>query len=315
MTRLERMILRLPPFVALRKWAKGKVLPGFQGLSLYEVWHFFFKEIKNVKLNERVAASTYNFMMAIPPSLLFLFSLVPYLPLRDVEGTTLDVIKLLPLSAEVKHSAESFISSFIHTEHRDILSFGILLVLFFSSNGMMGLMRSFDKSLHVYKARTVLQRRWTAIKLTILLIAVAILAIATFILQLQVVNKYILMVFNYIFIVKTLSLLLILFILFCAISLIYRYGPSLTNKFEFVSPGSIAATGLIGVATTVFFFLVDNFLNYNKVYGSIGTLIAFMIWLYIIVMILLIGYELNVSILIGVKEKNEHNQAVNAKTP
>jgi membrane protein len=308
------MILSLPPFRALRKWAKGKVLRGFEGLSLYEVWHFFFKEIKNVKLNERVAASTYNFMMAIPPSLLFLFTLLPYLPLKNVEDTIINTLHLIPLSHEVSTSAEAFIRNFIHTEQKGLLSFGILLVLFFSSNGMMGLMRSFDKSLHVYKARTVLQRRWTAIKLTVMLIAVAILSIATLIIQSQVINKYILMIFNNLFIVKALSLLLILGILFSAISIIYRYGPSLTNKFKFVSPGSVTATVLIGVATTVFFFLVDNFLNYNKVYGSIGTLIAFMIWLYIIVMILLIGYELNVSILIGVKEKNAEKKKANTKT-
>lgn len=312
MTRLERMIYSLPPFRFIRNWSKRTVLRGFEGLSLYEVNHFYFKEIKRVKLNERAAASTYNFMMAIPPSLLFLFSLVPYLPLQNVEETIINTLRLLPLSREVAHSAESFITNFIHTERRDILSFGLLLVLFFSSNGMMGLMRSFDKSLHVYKARTVLQRRWTAIKLTVLLIAVGILAIATFIIQSQVINHYILKVFNNLLLVKIISLLLILVILFCAISLIYRYGPSLTNKFKFVSAGSILATVLMGIATTVFFFLVDNFLNYNKVYGSIGTLIAFMIWLYIIVMILLIGYELNVSILIGSKEK--FNQVPNTKT-
>lgn len=309
------MIVELPPFRFIRSKAKKTFPRGFEGLSLYEVWFFFIKELKNVKLNERVAASTYNFMMALPPSLLFLFSLIPYFPLKGVEDTIVSTLRLVPLSKEVSQSIEGFVRSFIHTERRDLLSFGILLVLFFSSNGMMGLMRSFDKSLHLYKTRTTLQRRWAAIKLTLLLIGVSILSIATFILQSQFINKYILMVFDTVYIVKGLSLLLLLFILFCTISIIYRYGPSLTNKFKFVSAGSILATGLIGVATTVFFFLVDNFLNYNKIYGSIGTLIAFMIWLYIITMILLIGYELNVSILIGVEEKTKKKKEVNSKTP
>lgn len=313
MTRLEKIIYSLPPFRAIRKWARKTVLRGFEGLSLYEVNRFFFQQIAKVKLNERAAASTYNFMMAIPPSLLFLFSLVPYLPLNNVEETIINTLRVVPLSTEVASSAESFIRNFIHTERKDILSFGILMVLFFSSNGMMGLMRSFDKSLHA-KPRTVLQRRWTAIKLTVLLLLVGVLAIATFILQSQFINKYILMIFNNLFVIKALSLLLILVILFCAISIIYRYGPSLTNRFKFVSPGSVFATSLIGIATTVFFFLVDNFLNYNKVYGSIGTLIAFMLWLNMIVMILLIGYELNVSILIGTQQRDEEQNAANTKT-
>lgn len=305
MTRLERMILNLPPFRFIRNRAKKIVLPVFEGLSLYEVSHFFFKEIKNIRLNERAAASTYNFMMAIPPSLLFLFTLLPYLPLRDVEETIVSTIHLIPLSREVSRSIESFVTTFIHTERRDLLSFGVLLVLFFASNGMMGLMRSFDKGMHVHSPRTGWQRRWTAIKLTLMLLLVGILSIVTFIIQSEFINKYIAMVIDNVYIIKGLSLVLLLLLLFCSISIIYRYGPSLTNKFDFVSAGSVFATGGIGVATTVFFFLVDNFLNYNKVYGSIGTLIAFMIWLYINIMILLIGYELNVSILIGIKEKEQ----------
>src|ERR1043165_3232607 len=130
MTRLERMILELPPFRVISKWASRTVLPGFAGLSLREVSRFFFKEIKNVKLNERVAASTYNFMMAIPPSLLFLFTLLPYLPLKNVEDTIISTLHLIPLSHEVSTSAEAFIENFIHTEQKGLLSFGILLVLF-----------------------------------------------------------------------------------------------------------------------------------------------------------------------------------------
>jgi membrane protein len=189
------------------------------------------------------------------------------------------------------------------------------MVLIFASNGMMGLMRSFDKGMHVQSPRTGFQRRWTAIKLTFMLVMVGVLAIATFIIQSQFVNRYILMVFDNVYLLKAISLIVLLLILFCAISIIYRYGPSLTNKFDFVSAGSIFATAGIGIATTVFFFMVDNFLNYNKVYGSIGTLIAFMIWLFIIVMILLIGYELNVSILIGTKEKEQReHKALKTKT-
>jgi membrane protein len=310
MTRLERMILNTAPFRFLRSRSK-KVFPrGFEGLSLYEVSHFFFKEIKNIRLNERAAASTYNFMMAIPPSLLFLFTLLPYLPLKGVEATIVNTIRLVPLSRELSHSIENFVVNFINTERRDLLSFGVLLVLFFASNGMMGLMRSFDKGMHVQSKRTGFQRRWTAIKLTLMLIAVGIIALATFIIQSQFINKYILMVVDNVYIVKGLSLILLVFLLFSTISIIYRYGPSLQNKFPFISAGSVFATASISIVTVVFFFLVDNFLNYNKVYGSIGTLIAFMIWLFMNIIIVLIGYELNVSILVGREEKLKSENSV-----
>ena len=89
------------------------------------------------------------------------------------------------------------------------------------------------------------------------------------------------------------------------ISLIYTYGPSLVHKFSFVSPGSVFATVLSVITTVVFFFLVNNFINYNKVYGSIGTLMAFMVWVWLNTMVILLGFELNVSILLGKFSNNE----------
>jgi len=71
------------------------------------------------------------------------------------------------------------------------------------------------------------------------------------------------------------------------------------QTFPHFSIGAFFATIMISIVTTVFFLLVNNFINYNKVYGSIGTLIAFMVWIWMNTILLLIGYELNVSILLG----------------
>ena len=188
---------------------------------------------------------------------------------------------------------------FMNTQHKDVLSVGVLLALFFSSNGIMGLMRSFDRSLDVYKKRTGLSRRWTAIKLTFVLIFVAIASLRVLIVQSEVLNVWIIRIFNNIMAVKIVSFIILVLIVFCAISIVYAYGPSLTHRFRFVSAGSVFATTLSILATFVFFFLVNNILNYNKVYGSIGSIIAFMVWVWINTLIILIGYELNVSILLG----------------
>lgn len=293
-----------PPLRFIFRLARRIVLPGFEGLSLYEVGKFFFREIRNNKLNVRGAAVTYNFLMAIPPTLLFLFSLVPYLPLENVQQTIINAITLMIPNSNVSGTLSGIVVDFMNTERKDLLSFGILLTLFFSSNGMMGLMRSFDRSFSVYKKRSGLQRRWTAIKLTVLLIIVAILTIATLILQSSLLDPLIVRVFGSTGGVQTVSLLIIVLLIFVTISLVYTYGPSLTHKFKFVSPGSVFATLLILLTSTVFFFLVNNILNYNKVYGSIGTLIAFMVWMWLNTQVILVGYELNVSILLGKLERD-----------
>lgn len=279
--------------------AKRIVLPGFEGLSLYQVGKFFFREIGNNKMTERAAAVTYNFLMAIPPTMLFLFSLVPYLPLQNVQVTINNTILLVTPNYQVRKSLLTIVNEFMNHERRDILSFGILLTLFFSSNGMMGLMRSFDRLSNIYVKRTNLKRRWTAIKLTFMLISVAIVSIVAFIIQTSAVNDLLRLLFNGIIAAKILSFLIVIAIIFCSISIIYTYGPSLTHKFKFVSPGSVFATFMSIVTTVVFFFMVNNFINYNKVYGPIGTIIAFMVWMWLNTVVILLGYELNVSILLG----------------
>ncbi len=299
MTRLQRIVLRWAPVRGFISFAKSWKLPGSQGLSLYEVGKFFFREVGSTRLNERSAAVTYNFLMAIPPTLLFLFSLVPYLPLGDVQETIINTIYLITPKSEVRKSFASIVTEFMNNERRDILSFGILLTLFFSSNGMMGLMRGFDRSVPVYVKRTKLRRRWTAIKLTFMLICVVFIALGVFIIQTSALNGILMHIFNSIIAVKIVSLIIVIAIIFCSISIIYTYGPSLTHRFNFVSPGSVLATFLSVITTVGFFFLVNNFINYNKVYGSIGTLIAFMVWLWLNTLVILLGYELNVSILLG----------------
>lgn len=306
MTKLERVIFLSAPLRFIYRTADKIFLPGFEGFSLFQIGKFFFNSLRDSNLNVRVAAVTYNFLMAIPPTMLFLFSLVPYLPLKDVQAIILQTIHTVAPNQRMYENISGVINDFMNKEHRDVLSFGILLTLFFSSNGMMGLMRNFDRSLSVYKKRTGLQRRWTAIKLTVLLICVAITALAVLIVQSEMLNAEVLKIFGSIIAVKLLSYFIFVLIIFSAVSIIYTYGPSLSHRFKFFSAGSVFATILSVLTTTVFFFLVNNILNYNKVYGSIGSLIAFMVWLWLNTLVILLGYELNVSILLGKISRTEN---------
>lgn len=309
MPSIQTSIHRSQPMRYIYRKAHGIILPGVHGASLFEVGKFFFRELKKSKLQERAAAVTYNFLMAMPPTFLFLFSLVPYLPLKNVQQTILNTIKLLSPNRSIYTNIHSVVLDFMNTRHRDVLSYGILLILFFSSNGIMGLMRSFDKSLSLYVKRTGLERRWTAIKLTIVIIGVVILGLAILIFQSKDLNPYIHREFHSVLAVKAVSFVILALLVFVTISIIYTYGPSLKHKFKFISAGSVFATIASVVATSIFFFLVNNFINYNKVYGSIGTLIAFMVWVWLNTIIILLGYELNVSILLGKLSKQEQDDA------
>lgn len=301
MTRLEKIILDSKPVQVVFSIADKIVLPGADGLSLYEIGRFFFRELKDNRLFESCAAVTYNFVMAIPPTLLVLFSLVPYLPLQGVEKTILDTLRLITPNESFYTTISGVVTDFIHNEQEGVLSIGILTTLFFSSNGMMGLIQSFEREhlSQVYVKRSWLKQRWDALKLTLMLLLVAILSIAVLILQSSALNDILLSIFDNVVIIRLASIIIIALIIFVTISILYKYGPSLSRPVKFVSPGAVFATILSVISSGVFFFLVNNFIHYNKIYGSIGTVMASMVLIWINTLIILIGYNLNVSILLG----------------
>jgi membrane protein len=317
MPRISQFVVSTAPFRALYRVTDRIVLPGFDGLSLYTVGRFLIKEIRVNKLNVRGAAVTYNFIMAMPPTLLFLCSLIPYLPVRGLQDSIFEILKIITSNnPESYKTLSGIVVDFLNNERRDILSIGILFTLFFSSNGMMGLMRSFDRQSSLYKRRSAFRRRWTAIKLTLLVLLVAIITMAALVLQTRMINHLLeewLSSATAVIAIKFFSLLLVTLLVFLSICLIYRYGPSLTHRWHFISAGAVFATIMCVVLTIVFFFLVDNVIQYNKVYGSIGTIMAFMVWLFLNTQVILLGFELNISILLGkmAREKNAEKNVPN----
>ena len=284
------------------------VLPGFKGNSLYVVGKTLIQNIREHRLNIRGAAVTYNFFMAIPPSLLFFASLLPYFPLKGAEESILTIIKVISPNEKSYNSLRNIVSDFLNNERREVLSFGILSTFFFSSNGMMGLMRTFDRSHDLYVKRTGLKRRWIALKLTAVMLFVIILTIAALIIQTNYINSFIEQYIQYVMLVKVVTLIIIILMIFLAVCMIYTYGPSLRYRFPFFSVGAVFSIFAIVLTTSVFFSLAKNVIQYNKIYGSIGTLMAFMIWLFLNTQVILLGYELNLSVMINsLRNRKSHN--------
>lgn len=304
MTKLEKMILDFAPVRLFVDLTKKIIFPGKEQLSLHEIGLFFIRELGNNRLFDNCASVTYNFVMAMPPTLLVLFSLVPYLPLEGVEAIVLDTLKLVAHNKPLYNSISAIVIDFMNNQQGGVLSSGILLTLFFASNGMMGLINSFErKHLSVYIHKSVFRQRWTAIKLTVLLLIVAMLSIVVLIIQSTALNGLLMRVFDNVWAVRILSIVVVVMILFTCIAIIYRYGPSLSKRVRFFSPGAIMATTLCVISSTIFFLLVDNIINYNKVYGSIGTLMGFMVWIWLNTLVILIGYDLNVSVMMVKKSR------------
>ena len=290
-------IEKLPPVAWVLTKSKSTSLPGFEGVPIFDVVRFFIKQVQTIGMTERASSIAFNFVMAIPPAIIFLFTLIPYLPITqafqlELYGLIKDVIP----GERDNAILIGFLQDFINNPRNGLLSLGFVLSLYFSSNAMMGIMRSFDKNYVGFTKRKGFHRRMIALKITGLLYLIVFSSLAILIAR-DVVLKW-LGIENeqLIALIMNLRWFVIVLLFFFCISFIYRHTPSVQKKWRLLNPGSVLATLLMLVMTIALSWWVSRFSNYNQLYGSIGTVLIIMVLIFINSLILLIGFELNVSI-------------------
>lgn len=308
-TRIRRRFLTSFPVSFLIRKSKRILLPGFKGIPLFDVVRFFFLQARKTGFTERSSAIAFNFTMAIPPAMIFLFTLVPYMPISQEFVTQMfSLIRDVVPGEENNQGLIYFLSDILNKPRTGLLSVGFVLAMFFSSNAIMGIMRSFDKNYVGFIKRKGLQQRAMALRLTLILFILFMISITTLVMQGKVLR--LLGVKNQVLIsiIHNLRWVVIILLFFFAISLIYRYAPAVHKRWKLINPGSILATFLMIVFTAGFSYYVSNFSNYNELYGSISTLLILMLLIYFNSLVLLIGFELNVSINSLKHEVDERNK-------
>ncbi|AMR32406.1 ribonuclease BN [Mucilaginibacter sp. PAMC 26640] len=280
-------------------WAKSVYIPGFRPLPLYTVVVFFIEEIQQTSLTNRAAALAYNFMLALFPAIIFLFTLIAYIPVKNFQEYLLSVFSvIMPTNAYL--AFQSTIVDIVKKQNGQLLSIGFITALYFATNGVSNLMQAFNKSSLILETRSWFKRRVVALILT-LVISISLLIAIVIMIAGQSVIGYAQHLFHsksqfWFYLIAFSRWIIILVIFFVSVCILYRYGPSNKQKWKFINPGSILATSLAILTSIGFTYYTNNFSSYNKVYGSIGTLIVVMIYLYLNSLILLIGFELNASV-------------------
>jgi membrane protein len=309
MSKLERILITWKPVAYIIRRSKRVVLPGFQGMPLYDVLSFFVQQVQKIGFGERAASISFNILVALPAALIFLCTLVPYLP-----STVQFEAQLLQTLADVLQNESTYnlvagvITDFFNTPRGGLLSISFLAGVFFSSNAMMGIMHTFDRSYFEERSSRFYAKRWTAIKLTSLLILLVIAStlllatqgpIKTFVLRRLGWDNFIIRT-----VIDYSRWFVILTVTYFTIAFIYRWAPAVKVRWSLISPGTILASTLVILTTWLFSLWVNNFASYNKVYGSLGTVLIIMNLVYINSLILLVGFEINVSITaIGAKSR------------
>jgi len=278
-----------------KKWSP----PGFQGIKLYAVLKNIFKDFYLPDFTEKVSAISYNFIMSVPTSCLFLFTLIPNLPFISKKGLKIQlhglIHDIIP-STTYNKGLIQFVDSFINGSKIGMISFTFILSLFFASGAVMGLMRSFNKNHIGFEKMRGLKTRLEAIKLTIMLFGLLLACLILLLLQRNILNwlgvkdthlRNLILYGKWVFIIG---------LIFFSYAFIYRYAPSTTTRWHFVSPGAVIATFLTILVTIGFTVFVNNFGRYNLLYGSIGTIMVIMIMIFLNSFVVMIGFEFNLSI-------------------
>ena len=297
LTQIRRKFVTSFPVKFVIRKSKNIILPGFSGIPLFDVVRFFFIQIQKSSLNERAASIAFNLLVAIPPACIFIFTLIPYLPIAEFMDQLKELIRDIIPGKQNHDPIINFIDDFSKTQRGGLLSIGFLLALYFSSNAMIGIMRSFNKMNYIgFSQRHAVHDRWVAIKLTLIFFLIIFISIVVLVSR-ETVLKWLGIESPTIrSIILNLRWIVIILLFFLTISFIYRYAPAVHKKWKLVNPGSILATFMMIVYTMGFSYYVANFGNYNQLYGSIATILILMLLIFFNSLVLLIGFELNVSI-------------------
>lgn len=273
-------------------------LPGFEGVPMYYVIKFFWRGLQKGSLNLRASAIAFNFLLAMGPAIIFLLTLIPYFPVKNSQNEILTIIQdMMPTNAFL--FVESTLQE-LTVKRGGLQFFGFATAVFFSTKGISAMIASFNATYHSIESRSYLQQKIVAIGLvaifsTLIISSVFLMLFGKITMNKMVEYNFIQVNFLY-YLIVVVKWVIIFLMIFFANSFLYYLAPQRKMKWKFISPGSSLATILFILVSIVFSYFMNNFAQLNRIFGSIGALIALMIWLNFIALTLLIGFELNVSI-------------------
>ena len=275
-------------------------LPFFDGEPLYDVAAFFWKGIVDGAITTRASAIAFNFILAIFPAIIFVLTLIPYIPIDNFQQQLLNLLQsILPEAAFT--AIQGTIEDIVTQPRGGLLSFGFLAAFIFATNGIVSVIAAFNGTIHAIETLSWINQRLVALILAIILtllttISVALITVSQSVMNFLVENGFLQIDLTYYLLLGGKLLVICALFFFCYAFLFYL-APARKTKFRFISAGGTLATILSIITTIGFSYYINNFGKYNTLYGSIGTLVVVMLVFYFNSLILLIGFELNVSIL------------------
>jgi len=300
-------IEKLPVIRNLVKLSKGIKIPGTNGLSLYHLLDIYGTGIIKGTFSSRASSIAYSFFIAIFPFLLFILNLIPYLDFIDgfLNQFLIFIEDLLP--AQTADLFYPVIADIAVNPRGGLLSFSIILALFLSANGVNSIFSAFEYSFHVTINRTFFRQYAVALGVSILLALLLLTTVGVILYGEVLINQLVGKAYiqDHVYIISTLQVVIFILMIYTIISILYYFGTKQGKESRFFSLGALLTTILFLLTTYLFGIYINNFSNYNELYGSLGALLIMLFYIWINSNLLLLGFELNVSLRL-LRDKNNN---------
>ena len=278
--------------------------PGGKGVPIYHVLSYFLvSSLGGGSIPQRAKGLAYSFLAAMPPLMIFFFSLVAYFPVDGVQDELLNGMGGI-VPEKILGPLTNTVNDIMGHRHSALLSIGFIGSILLAANGMNGFILSLNFANQSLEKRPFIQRFLICLAMVFIMYLLVVLVICLIIgnkqlLHLLVSQGWLIDSSWGKFLFNTGRWVLLSLAMLLGISLIYYWAPAKKQRVSFFSPGAMLATGMFFLLTWGFGVYINNFSRYNLLYGSIGTLLLLMLWVYFSCIVLLVGYELNISIYNG----------------
>ncbi|WP_140485956.1 YihY/virulence factor BrkB family protein [Flavobacterium sp. GSA192] len=291
---IEIKLEKIPVLRNFMRWARKVKLNWLSGLSLYDLLELYIIGITEAALSNRAGSIAFSFFMALFPFALFILNLIPFIPIEGFQEDFLDFVAD-GVPPNTFYAIKNIINDILHNSHSGLLSSGFILSVFLMANGLNAILGGFENSKHVLVKRGFFHQYFVAIGLSLFLALLLIVTVATIVVFevfIQKLNATDFLSDKIPLMVMGRYAFLILMILITT-SVLFKFGTKNQETRSFISIGSVFTTVLTIISSYFFGVWVIRFSKYNELYGSIGTLLIVMFYIWINCMILLLGFELN----------------------
>jgi len=294
---IEDKLEKIPIINILLRFGKKIKIPGLGGMSFYDLIEMYIIGIVKGALTTRAGGISYSFFMAIFPFLLFVLTLIPYISIDGFQDGLLSLISEI-LPPKTFEASQLVIEDITKNQQAGLLSFGFLVSIFLMTNGVNAIFGGFEYSYHVKEVRNVVRAYLISLGVSLVMAFFLVVTVAlTIFYQIGLDNlKERGWLENDIFWLQIGKGFLFFVMVFTIVSMLYHYGTKSGKHSKFLSPGAILTTFLSFFTFYLFRIFVIEFSKYNELYGSIGTLLILMLFVWLNAIILLLGFELNASI-------------------